>query len=126
VFAVIYQAYLNPGREEEYRRHWHRIASYFVEKRGAIGSCLHRTDDGLWVAYSRWPDRATRDASWPGENAPSHELPDDVRQAIIGIQACIDQERKIPDIFMNIVEDLEGDYKVTNIELILLTHCHCD
>jgi len=106
MFAVIYQSYLKPGREADFQQAWHQIASYFVTKRGALGSCLHRAEDGKWVAYSRWPDKATRDASWPGENAPSNELPEDVRQAVILVKDCIDKDRKLPDICMDVVTDL--------------------
>jgi hypothetical protein len=105
MFAAIYQSYLKPGREADYQKAWRIVASYFIEKRGAIGSCLHRTEQGIWVAYSRWPDRATRDASWPGENAPSNELPLEIRQAILLIKDCMDQDRKIPDINMDVVTD---------------------
>jgi hypothetical protein len=106
MFAVIYQMYVKPGREQEYQEWWSKIACYFVEHRGAIGSCLHRGSDGLWLAYSRWPDKATRDASWPGDNAPSDELPEEIRQAILGIKDCVDQERKYPEICLEVVEDL--------------------
>jgi hypothetical protein len=106
LFAVLYQGYVKQGRESEYRDAWHKIASYFIEKRGALGSCLHRTDDGLWVAYSRWPDKATRDASWPEENAPSSELPNEIRQAIITLKDCI--ERQLPEICMEMVDNLQG------------------
>lgn len=57
MFAAIYQGYIKPGRENEYQEAWNKVARYFIEQRGAIGSCLHRTSDGLWVAYSRWPDK---------------------------------------------------------------------
>lgn len=106
MFAVIYQSYLKPGREEDFQLAWHQIANYFVTKRGALGSCLHKTEDGKWIAYSRWPDRVTRDASWPGENAPSDELPEDIRQAIVLVKDCIDQDRKLSDICMDVVTDL--------------------
>lgn len=53
MFAVIYQGYLKPGRENEYQEAWSKVAQYFIEYRGAIGFCFHRTSDGLWVAYSR-------------------------------------------------------------------------
>lgn len=106
MFAVIYRAYLKSGREEDYKLAWQQVASYFVEKRGAIGSCLHKTEEGIWVAYSRWPDKATRDASWPGEHAPSDELPEEIRKAILVLKDCIDQERKLPDICMDVVQDL--------------------
>jgi hypothetical protein len=106
MFAAIYQSYIKPGREYEYQGAWNVVVRYFVEYRGAIGSCLHRTTDGLWVAYSRWPDKKTRDYSWPGEDAPSTELPNEVRTAILTIQDCIDPDRRLPDICMEVVEDL--------------------
>ncbi len=108
MFAVIYRGYLKPEREADYQSAWRQVASYFVERRGALGSTLHRAEDGMWVAYSRWPDRATRDASWPGENAPSEELPDEIRNAILVLKDCIDPERKLPDICMDVVSEPSG------------------
>jgi len=106
MFAVIYQGYIKPDRESAYREAWNTVALYFVEKRGAIGSCLHRTSDGMWLAYSRWPDEKTRNASWPGKDDPSEELPDEIRKAILTIKDCLDEERKLPDICMEVVDDL--------------------
>ena len=106
MFAVIYRAFIKPGFELEYQEAWRRVASYFMKNRGAIGSCLHKTNEGMWVAYSRWPDKATRDASWPGENAPSDVLPDEIKKVIITIQNCMDQTQKLPEICMEVVDDL--------------------
>ncbi len=106
MFAVIYRGYVKPNKEKEYRQLRHQIATYFVEKRGALGSCLHKTKEGLWLAYSRWPDKKTRDASWPGEDAPCETLPNNIRQAIVQIKECIDQERQFPEISMEVVDDL--------------------
>ena len=107
MFVAIYQAYLKQGTEAEYQRLWQTVAKYFIEKRGALGSCLHKRPEGLWVAYSRWPDKATRDASWPGENAPSDELPREVRDAILGIKACLDIKRQIPDLELQVVMEMK-------------------
>lgn len=71
MFAVIYQGFIKAGMEEAYKNAWHEVAAYFVEQQGALGSRLHRTDEGLWVAYSCWPDKVIRDNSWRGDNAPS-------------------------------------------------------
>ena len=38
MFAVIYKFKLKPSQEELYQLHWQKIASYFIESRGAIGS----------------------------------------------------------------------------------------
>lgn len=106
MFAVIYRGYLKPGREADYRTAWNQVARYFIEKRGALGSCLHRTEDGLWIAYSRWPDKETRDASWPGNKSPSNELPPEICHAIAILKDSLDEDRKIPDICMEVVDDL--------------------
>lgn len=106
MFAVIYRGWVFDNKEAQYQKFWHTIARYFVEHRGALGSCLHKTEEGYWLAYSRWPDKATRDASWPGEDAPSSELPEDVRQAIVGLKECVDPDRKFPEVCMELVKDL--------------------
>lgn len=106
MFAVIYHVFIKSGYELEYQAAWHQIASYFVKYRGALGSCLHKASDGMWVAYSRWPDKATRDASWPGEDAPSDVLPEEIKKTIVKIQNCTDQTRKLPEICMEVVGDL--------------------
>lgn len=107
MFAVIYRAFIKSGLELEYQEAWRLVASYFVKYRGSLGSSLHRTSEGMWVAYSRWPDEATRDASWPRENAPVDIiLPDEIKKAIATIQNCIDQTQKLPDICMEVVDDL--------------------
>ena|SRR3990167_8159505 len=106
MFAVIYRAYIKNDHLEKYKTSWHILASYFKQHRGALGACLHQAEDGMWVAYSRWPNKATRDASWPGDNAPADILPVEVKQAIFNIKASIDQSRPLPDICMEVIEDL--------------------
>jgi hypothetical protein len=76
---------------------WHQIATYFVEHRGALGSCLHKTTDGLWLAYSRWPDKETRDNSWPCEGEkPNEDLPGEIKQAMKSIKDCAVKGEKYP------------------------------
>lgn len=107
MFAVIYRAHLKPDREAEYIRMWHKIALYFKEHRGALGSSLHKTDDGLWIAYSRWPTKEVRDASWPSDKkAISAELPAEIQEAIKIVKDCLDDERKFPEISMDVIDDL--------------------
>ncbi len=109
MFAVIYRFKLQLHQEEAYKTYWRTIAEYFVEKRGAIGSTLHKTDDGVWLAYSRWPDKATRDAAWPGDDAPSGELPDHIRETIRKMQAFKKENaglEKYDEICMDVVDDL--------------------
>lgn len=108
MFAVIYRFSLQPQQEQTYREYWTQVANYFVEQRGAIGSCLHKGDDNLWVAYSRWPDKATRDNAWPGTDAPSDTLPETIRAAIEKMQYIKKCNQNLPqfdEICLEVVED---------------------
>ena len=106
MFAVIYRAFIKPGLEMEYQEAWRQVASYFINYRGALGSCLHKTNEGMWLAYSRLPDKATRDDSWPGDDAQSEIFSDKIKNAIATIQDCIDQTQKLSEICMEVVDDL--------------------
>ncbi len=105
MFAVIYRSYIKPELEERYQKLWNQVASYFIQHRGAIGSCLHKTEDGIWLAYSRWPDKETRDASWSSDNTVE-DLPPAIKEAIVKMKDCGDQNRKLPEICMEVVDDL--------------------
>ena len=101
MFAVIYRGFVKPHQEDEYQRFWKIIATYFVNERGALGSTLHRAEDGMWVAYSLWPEKAKRDASWPSENEkPNSEIPENIRLAIKGLKECLKEQ--LPEICMEV------------------------
>ena len=107
MFAVIYQMHVYPEKEEDYQKLWRQVAHYFTEHRGALGSCLHKTSDGVWVAYSRWPDRPTRDASWPPEGGElSETLSPEIQAAILSLKKCVDQSQPFQEIGMEVVDDL--------------------
>lgn len=59
MFAVMYRWRLKAGREEQFADAWAEMTDEFLEVHGGLGSCLHKSDDGLWVAYARWPNRKT-------------------------------------------------------------------
>lgn len=105
MFAVIYRSYVKPELEEEYQKLWNQVANYFIQNRGAIGSCLHKTEDGMWLAYSRWPDKATLDASWSSDST-IEDLPHLIKETIVNMKNCTDQDRKLPEIGMEVVDDL--------------------
>lgn len=104
MFAVIYRSRVKPGKEVQYQECWKMAASYFVQERGALGSTLHHSEEGLWIAYSRWPDKATRDASWPDlpEGSPVH-----IQEAIKTLKSCIEEDSSLPEICMETIETIE-------------------
>ena len=108
MFAVIYRFRLRPEQESTYIKAWNIVADYFIQQRGALGSCLHKSENTIWVAYSRWTDRSTRDAAWPGDGEPHVDIPTDVREAIAQIQKIKKQNidlEQYDEICMDVVED---------------------
>jgi hypothetical protein len=103
-FAVIYRFALLPGKEIYYQELWHEVSNYFVKSKGALGSTLHKTNDGYWLAYSRWPNRESRDDAWPVDSAPNSTLPEAIRSAIIKMKACAQDKNTWPPIEMEIVQ----------------------
>ena len=56
-FAVIYRWRLRSGMEQQFQAAWATVTKTFMAERRALGSRLHRDDDGYWVAYAQWPSR---------------------------------------------------------------------
>lgn len=106
MFAVIYRGVVKREKEAAFRKAWYVVATFFVESRGALGSSLHKSDEGVWVAYSRWPDRKTRDASWPREEEEINEtFPIHVKEAIQELKTCFENEE--PQICMELLDEVK-------------------
>ncbi len=109
MFAVIYKFKLQPHQEAAYRRNWQIIAHYFKENCGALGSCLHKGEDGLWLAYSRWPDSATRDKSWPKGKDINPDFPPKIQDAIQDMLLLKEENKNLEnynEITLEVIEDL--------------------
>ncbi|MCH9631088.1 MAG: hypothetical protein S4CHLAM37_11010 [Chlamydiia bacterium] len=107
MFAVLYQGYVKPGLEDDFREAWKMIATYFVKEKGALGSSIHKSEEGYYVTYSRWPDKATRDASWPKDDDSVFEsFPDDVKKAVFTLKSALDEKKQFPEVCMKIIEEL--------------------
>jgi heme-degrading monooxygenase HmoA len=55
-FAVLYRWRVRPDAEEDFIAAW-RLATEAFTTIGALGSRLHRGDDGDLYAYAEWPSR---------------------------------------------------------------------
>ncbi|MCP4922509.1 MAG: hypothetical protein GY915_00560 [bacterium] len=105
MIAILYRFHLLPDKEEKYKKLRRQVADYFKKHRGALGSSLHRCDDGLWVAYSRWPDRKTWSASWKTDGTTARALPSEIQEAIVQMKACSNPNKDYPEIVMDVIED---------------------
>jgi quinol monooxygenase YgiN len=62
-FAVIYRWRLHAGKEAQFQEAWAAVTRLFMAERGARGSRLHQSEDGIWLAYAQWPDKRAWEAS---------------------------------------------------------------
>ena len=57
--AVIYHWKITPGKETTFEKMWYQSTKTIYEHWGSFGSSLHKTKDGTYLAYARWPDHET-------------------------------------------------------------------
>lgn len=69
--AILYRWQVRDGHDEAFRQGWRDLTESIRARCGSFGSRLHRADDGSWVAYALWPDRATWQACHPDDPAAS-------------------------------------------------------
>ena len=96
MFIALYRWTVRGGREEHFREGWRRLTEEIYERRGSLGSRLHRAEDGSWVAYAQWPDRRAWEAS-QGSAAVDAEASRMMRESI---------EVSHPPVLMEVIDDL--------------------
>jgi quinol monooxygenase YgiN len=96
-FCVIYTFKVRPGMEESFIEGWSRLTEAIRETRGGLGSRLHKSDNGWWVAYAQWPDRQTWESSQTVYESPDIEASNLMTEAI---------EDRVPPILLEPIIDL--------------------
>jgi hypothetical protein len=95
MFAVIYRWRVAPGKELEFQEAWERLTREFVSHSSSWGSRLHRSSDGVWVAYAQWPSRV----GWESAAVTS----DDGRAALTMLRQAV--EERFEPILLDVVAD---------------------
>jgi heme-degrading monooxygenase HmoA len=54
MITVLFRWDIKPQCEQEFKEGWSEIIHRNIEKYGALGSRLHKTDDHQWISYSQW------------------------------------------------------------------------
>lgn len=68
MFTPIYHFEVKSGQEKAFEEAWRRVTELLMKHEGALGSRLHRSTDGSYVAYAQWPNRLHWENS--GANLP--------------------------------------------------------
>ncbi|MEN8230862.1 MAG: antibiotic biosynthesis monooxygenase [Bacteroidota bacterium] len=96
-FCVIYTFKVRPGMEDSFMEGWSCLTEAIRETRGGLGSRLHKSDNGWWVAYAQWPDRQTWESSQTADESPDLEASNLMTEAI---------EDRVPPILLEPIIDL--------------------
>ncbi|TNE78841.1 MAG: antibiotic biosynthesis monooxygenase [Bacteroidetes bacterium] len=98
-FAVVYRFSVHPGKEQNFLTAWTKMTLLIKEHEGGLGSRLHRSSNGEYIAYALWPDEQSYKKA--GSKLPTSAL--EIRQTMRESCASIHTEFEL-----NIVEDLIG------------------
>jgi heme-degrading monooxygenase HmoA len=60
----LYRWHLKPGKEQQFIEAWSRISDGLLNRRGSLGSRLHRGSDGTWYSYAQWPSAQARESAF--------------------------------------------------------------
>ncbi len=63
MYYVLIEFDVKPGCEEDFVEHWSTLTEFIHAEAGGLGSRLHQSGDGRFIAYAQWPDKQTRDES---------------------------------------------------------------
>lgn len=67
MIAVILEFDPIDGLEDEFISSWIHCTQVIYDNFGSLGSRLHRSSDGKYIAYAQWPSKEvyTASAEWP-------------------------------------------------------------
>jgi heme-degrading monooxygenase HmoA len=95
MFTIIYRWRVKPELESEFVEGWAEITRFYLENAdGALGSRLHRAEDGILYAYAQWRSEEHRRKAF--ENAPIFPASAKMKAAV---------EESFPEIRLEIVSD---------------------
>jgi heme-degrading monooxygenase HmoA len=86
MFIVIYSFEVRQGMENIFEQNWAGLTELIYRYENSLGSRLHRTKQGKYIAYAQWPDKL----SWKkaGDNLPleAKEKRREMRNACFSIE----------------------------------------
>jgi hypothetical protein len=94
-FAVLYRWKVHPSREHAFIEAW-STATLAYRSIGALGSRLHRAENGDLLAYAEWPSRE----AWENANACA---PIDAGTATTMRQATLEFEATLLEISVDLL-----------------------
>lgn len=61
MYCVLIEFNPLPDREQEFVHAWTELTRYIYQNYGSMGSRLHLSEDGKYIAYAQWPSKEVYD-----------------------------------------------------------------
>ena len=86
MFIVIYTFDVRPGMETIFEQSWAALTELIYRYENSLGSRLHKSKQGKYLAYAQWPDKQTWKKA--GDQLPSEakEIKREMRNACYSIE----------------------------------------
>ena len=81
MLAVVLAFDVIEGMEDQFRKSWIETTEIIYQNFGSLGSRLHQSDNGKFIAYAQWPDLNTYESE--------HHWPDDTKTMREGMRKCL-------------------------------------
>lgn len=95
MFIAVYRWKIKEGKEAEFQEAWLTLTKAIYEKRGSLGSRLHKAEDGTWLGYAQWGSKAIYDTAFAQGSADP--------QTSALMTACIESSQS--PLFLEVVSD---------------------
>jgi hypothetical protein len=72
MLAVVLEFDVIAGKEQDFVTAWSECTQVIYNNFGSLGSRLHASETGTYIAYAQWPDPETyeKSAEWPEDLLP--------------------------------------------------------
>ncbi len=81
MYYVIIEFDVKPEQAEAFVTHWSELTEYIRDEAGGLGSRLHKSSDGRFIAYAQWPNKKAREEA-PELSEPGIEARKRMNQTI--------------------------------------------
>ena len=88
MFCVIYQFVVKAGCEQQFIQAWQARTEEIKIEQGGLGSRLHRTSSGMWLAYAQWPSRDLWKA--PSNSPAPSQASLNMKEAVLSIETLFE------------------------------------
>jgi heme-degrading monooxygenase HmoA len=95
MIAILYSWRIKPDKEPQFIESWSQVTEFLRDKRGSLGSRLHRGNDSLFYGYAQWKSDEER------QNAFQNST--EINDAITKMRDSI--EETLPEIMLEPIAD---------------------